>query len=142
MDTLRVFSYNPGLKYPLLFLAIGLFVSILSVFYGGSGKYSLFFYGGICLSWLSIMLIIRNLFIEQEIVFKGEGLLLPTGFGRMFPKLIPYDTITETKQVGDVFPSKVLRVITKTKAYEISAYLLSSDAQYVEMHTLLNEKIS
>jgi len=139
MDTIRVFSYNPGLQYSLLFLAIGLLVTYAGSSSGVSNPVIL---GGQALSFLSLLLIIRSLFLKRNITFEREYLVLPAGIGRMFPKLISFDSIIKIQPVGNVFPSKVLRILTKSKTYEISAYLLESDEQYHEINALINEKIA
>jgi hypothetical protein len=141
MNLPRQYSYNP--RWSLVFLLFGGVLAWLVVvgLACGCRPHGFVLWFALALSILGLLSTVRRLAFKCYLVLDKDALLLPTGFGRVRTKRVPYASIERIWETRLPF-TVVLSVGTKEGKFEVVSAMLPDAGSYIEVGRFLYAQVN
>jgi hypothetical protein len=136
MNLPRQYPYNPRLSLVAFIAGAGFaWLSLMGLFCGcWPHGFSLWF--GVAPIVLGLLLTVRRLVFKCYLVLDKDALILPTGFGRVRTKRVPYMSIERVWETRLPF-TVVLSIATKEGKFEVVSAMLPDAGSYMDVGKFL-----
>jgi hypothetical protein len=133
------YSYNPKLKLILLVIGSGIAWIIVQRVSWGTMPESFSLWFGLIPVFMGLLMTIRMVAFNRQILFDVDAMTLPTGLFRLQTTRIPYVDIRKVWQSYLPYTG-IIRFATKTRKFVILSTMLPDHASYVAIGEFLNSK--
>lgn len=140
MNLPRQYSYNPRLWLVALTVGVGFAWLTLVGLLCGCWPHGFSLWFGVLLIMLGLLMTVRRLVFKCSLVLEKDALMLPTGFGRVRTKRIPYTSIERVWETRLPF-AVVLSVATKEGKFEVVSTMLPDADSYVDIGKFLYAQV-
>jgi hypothetical protein len=140
MNLPRQYSYNP--RWSLVFVLFGSGLAWLVVvgLVCGCRPHGFVLWFGLAPTILGLLLAIRRLAFRCHLVLAEDALIVPTGFGRVRTKRVPYTSIERVWETRLPF-TVVLSVSTKEGKFEVVSAMLPDAGNYIDVGKFLYAQV-
>jgi hypothetical protein len=140
MNLPRQYSYNPRLWLLALTVGAGFAWLTLVGLLCGCWPHGFSLWFGVLPIMLGLLMTARRLVFKCSLVLDKDALILPTGFGRVRTKRIPYTSIERVWETRLPF-AVVLSVTTKEGKFEVVSTMLPDAGSYVDIGKFLYAQV-
>jgi hypothetical protein len=134
------YSYNPRLWMVSLTVGAGFAWLTLIGLECGCWPHGFSLWFGVLPVMLGLLMTVRRLVFKSYLVLDKDALILPTGFGRVRTKRVPYASIERVWETRLPF-TVVLSVGTKEGKFEVVSAMLPDASSYVDIGKFLYAQI-
>jgi hypothetical protein len=136
MNLPRQYPYNPRLSLVAFTAGAGFVWLTLMGLLCGCWPHGFSLWFGVAPIVLGLLLTVRRLVFKCYLVLDKDALLLPTGFGRVRTKRVPYMSIERVWETRLPF-TVVLSVATKEGKFEVVSAMLPDAGSYIDVGKFL-----
>jgi hypothetical protein len=134
------YSYQPRLWLIALTVGAGLAWLTSAVFECGCRPHGFRLWFGLLPVMLGLLLTVRRLLLKSYLVFDKDALIVPTGFGRVRAKRVPYTSIERVRESRLPF-AVFLYVVAKEGKFEIVSTMLPDANSYIDVGKFLYTQV-